>query len=458
MEDDHSLDYTPPPTYTEAKHDVEALSCPSCGGAIKITAVGHSITAICPHCSSTLDVTNPVFQLIEQANEKARDTLIPMGTRGMLDNIAWEVIGYMERQDHEHNHWDEYLLFNPYYGFRFLVEERGDWFLYKVIKEYIDGAGTANHLVLDNRGYERDYHSKAYVSYVKGEFYWRVKKFETVDVMEYIDSSHLLSVESNEQEVTVSSGKAMDSKTIKDAFAITCDMPASTAKNPYFEEGTSNAYEDSPYDGRLQGIWLTALAMAFIAAAVHFIYLSLPTHNQLIHSTRFEISATDPSAAYATNNFTLTGGYSSIEISSQLVQSSSWMTINGILSNITNHKVYYFRQYLGNESGMNKRNAVSDFSSLPAGEYAVSLTLSGGVLQSNQPSEFNLYIHKDVESLGRYFFVLFLILLYPLYATYRHLTFRVAGYMDQYSGAKQASTAFWVIFIFIIMILLHFID
>src|SRR5262245_6238903 len=77
----------------------KTFNCPSCGGSIAIKATGHTITSVCMYCSSVIDVADENFRIIEKAHQKVRDTLIPVGARGPLSGIVWEVVGYMEKTD-----------------------------------------------------------------------------------------------------------------------------------------------------------------------------------------------------------------------------------------------------------------------------------------------------------------------------------------------------------------------
>src|SRR5690348_6071692 len=109
---------------------IRVLSCPSCGGSVTVRANGISITAICASCGSTLDVANPEVRLITEARERTRQPPIAIGTRGTLVGTLWEIVGFQTRTDLVHGwSWDEYLLFNPWRGFRFLAQDDEDWTL-----------------------------------------------------------------------------------------------------------------------------------------------------------------------------------------------------------------------------------------------------------------------------------------------------------------------------------------
>ena len=144
------------------------LSCPSCGGSVTIRANGISITAICASCGSTLDVANPDVRLITQARERTREPPIAIGTRGLLVGTLWEVAGFQSRTDTENDwSWGEYLLFNPYRGFRFLIRDDEDWTLYCMLRQDVPDPEAG----FEGRRYESQGTGKARTTYVLGEFY-----------------------------------------------------------------------------------------------------------------------------------------------------------------------------------------------------------------------------------------------------------------------------------------------
>ncbi|MBI5200637.1 MAG: DUF4178 domain-containing protein [Elusimicrobia bacterium] len=80
-----------------------------------------------------IDAQDPKLQILSRY--KARLTYeppIPIGTRGNLRGVEFEAIGYMRRRvryygvDYE---WSETLLWNPFNGYRWLLEYNGHWTL-----------------------------------------------------------------------------------------------------------------------------------------------------------------------------------------------------------------------------------------------------------------------------------------------------------------------------------------
>ena len=80
-----------------------------------------------------LDAQDPRHQILSRYRSQIKYVpLVPLGARGKLRGVELEAIGYMRRRvryygvDYE---WSETLLWNPYHGYRWLLEYNGHWTL-----------------------------------------------------------------------------------------------------------------------------------------------------------------------------------------------------------------------------------------------------------------------------------------------------------------------------------------
>ena len=91
-----------------------------------------------PHCGAVLDARDPRHQVLAKYRHKLGVTpKIPIGTRGTLRGEQLEGLGPMRRAVRYSGvvySWDEYLLWNPYKGFRWMVESNGHWLLVKTVE------------------------------------------------------------------------------------------------------------------------------------------------------------------------------------------------------------------------------------------------------------------------------------------------------------------------------------
>ena len=232
---------------------VRALNCPNCGGTIALRAAGNTVSIVCEHCGSTLDATRPDLHLIARASVAMRRPLIPLGTRGMLDGVAWEVVGYQERTDDEVG-WSEYLLFNPYEGYAFLSDDGRRFSLGRLLTALPDYDGA--QLTVEGRGFKR--FGETYpvrTTFVVGEFYWRAAAGETVDETDYVRPGTMLACEESGRERNWTRLEMLDWGVAERAFGL-------PLREKHYR-GTPAPHEPSPYRTAMRDALLVAgLALA----------------------------------------------------------------------------------------------------------------------------------------------------------------------------------------------------
>ena len=245
---------------------VRALSCPSCGGTINLRAAGYTVTVACQYCGSILDVANPDVRLIQEYHEAAAELEIPLGTRGTLFGVEWEVIGYMRRSEGGDYPWEEYLLFNPYHGYRFLVTNGRGWSCAEQLTR--SPTWAPGGLALDGHTYAPFFRNgQAQVDYVLGEFYWRVQVGEEVETDDYVRPGFMLSREANAQEVSWSRSTLLEPDEIEGAFGVRAP------RNPW----PPLPHQPSPYPATLRTGFKFALGGLALLLVLTFLFSGGPT-------------------------------------------------------------------------------------------------------------------------------------------------------------------------------------
>jgi len=104
------------------------FNCRNCGAPVTLRGLSWTQTVTCPSCDAIQDPEDPNLLVLQEAERRQRvRPLIPLGTRGTIGGRQVEVIGFQYRTievDGETYGWSEYLLFNPYHGFRYLSDLR----------------------------------------------------------------------------------------------------------------------------------------------------------------------------------------------------------------------------------------------------------------------------------------------------------------------------------------------
>jgi len=201
------------------------FNCPNCGAPVEV-ALAQSKSITCKSCNSLIDLSAGLGGELRHAeqNEPVRP-LIPLGTVGQLEGVAWQVVGFQHRMgqepgDDESFGWEEYLLYNAKRGFSFLVDATDGWSLVKPATGAPVLAGNGQSATWQGTTYRQQYAYKAETTYVAGEFYWQVQRGQTSSNRDFAAGDKLLSMEQTPSELTWSSGSKIDSDTVAKAFKL----------------------------------------------------------------------------------------------------------------------------------------------------------------------------------------------------------------------------------------------
>lgn len=218
----------------EAKIDAAApaagkkLACPSCGGSLELRAPDQSMRVACPYCSTLLSCEggDALSILAKLRQDKAAGPLA-LGSKGTFDGVTYTVIGKLRRKAGPPVEaldatglftWDEYLLYEPKVGFRWLVESGGHWSFVTTVPPGAatgDGGNTARY---DGRSFRLFDRGQATVIGVWGEVYWRVTAGEVVETSDYVAPPAMLSSEESDDEINWSLGLYKTPAEINAAF------------------------------------------------------------------------------------------------------------------------------------------------------------------------------------------------------------------------------------------------
>ncbi len=233
------------------------IECPSCGTALEPTlATTQSI--VCHQCKAVVDVSKGVgadlaYYAQGNAGQSGMQPQLPLGKQGTLaiagsPSLRWQVVGYVERceiaqdPDDEQSFWREYLLYHRTAGFAFLVDTEDGWSGVRPLTGVpkVLGADRVSH---DGVTYRQLYTYTAKVTYVLGEFYWRLQRDQLTRNTDYQGTGPHARKRLNREETTGgsgadgthevvwSAGEAIDAHLIAKAFGLPGAQAASVRRD-----------------------------------------------------------------------------------------------------------------------------------------------------------------------------------------------------------------------------------
>ena len=398
---------------------VKTFECPNCGGSVNVRAPGQSLHCACEFCKAVVDLTDENYKIIQKANEGLKySPRIPLGRRGKLEGITWETIGFMIRCETKWNfRWEEYLLFNPIHGYRFLILSNGHWNLIKMTMDHPAKSKIASQVMLDGKKFKKFESSTAKVEYVLGEFYWRVKIGDKVDMVDLIHPPYLLSLEHDANGRTWSIGEYMDRKEIVAAFGDDVKVPFPTGVAP---NQPNKAAEN------LKKIKPVAIVLILAAIALQVLF-GMNAKSQQVFEQSFSVAGVE--TTFVTPPFVLEGKSSNIEVILQSSVDNNWMEVEGNLSEKGTGNGFGFllgtEYYHGVSQGESwtegDKSGNQVINSIPGGEYEMVIKAASG--NPAMEVNFKLKIVRDVSLFSNFLIAILIFSLYPIILVFAKSSF-----------------------------------
>jgi hypothetical protein len=391
---------------------------------VELRGFAHTLNVVCPQCLSVLDASTPEVQILQQAQAKQNvQPKIPLGSRGKIAGVDYQVIGYQVRgvQADEYFSWDEYLLFNPYKGFRYLTEYQGHWNFVRVLSALPEPSRSGAKLAmrLEGRNFVRFDAMNAQTAYVLGEFPWQVRVGDSALCEDYVAPPLMLSSESTEGEVTWSRSEYTPGAQVWQAFRLPGSPPST--------QGIF-ANQPSPYQGKVASSWRTWLWLNVALLAI-WLYFSVASAGHDVFQQSYAFSPLRTAdAAFVTSPFQLTGRDSNVEVAIKTNLNNNWAYFSFALINEDTgqafdfaREVSYYRDSDGDEGS--PTNSVT-IPSVPSGKYY--LRVEPEMDRGATPMSYQLIVRRDVPNHTFFWLAAVLLLIPPIIKT-----IRAAGFESQ---------------------------
>ena len=398
----------------------DALNCPACGAALELQAAGQTMRALCGHCGSLLDTSHPQLKCIEQAISAQPTLIIPIGQRGRFDGVDYACIGFVRRKDAEGYSWQEYLLFNPFAGFRWLVTYDGHWSWITLLQE--EPRIVDSLPVHDGQGYRLFTSGSATVTEVWGEFYWAVRLGERTLLSDYIAPPNILSSEQYPEltEVTWSQGHYLEPEVVFSAFSLT--GPPRERSGTYLNQPNPHAEKGRTLRWLLPVFGILWLLISLISAGTK------ANESAFREVFTFDLSGTNKTRVSAP--FRIAGSHpQSLQFDFIAPVNQSWVELDVDLVNTQTKAVrelslgaeYWSGVDEGESWSEGDRQATELIPAVEPGEYQLVMDIDGSPELGQ--AEFSIEITRDVMIWSNVLLGLVLLFAYPLFRWIREHAF-----------------------------------
>lgn len=409
-----------------------ALNCTQCGGALELRAP-EAERIYCPYCGAGHDITAGKLAFFQTLKKKRVTPAIPLGSKGSIDGAEYVVAGFMERsvKFDQVYYWTEYLLYNREAGYRWLVHSDNHWSVVTPLRpgEVVDhgGLAAAKAVHYDGLRYRLFQEATATVTYVLGEFYWKVEVGEQVDTSDYIAPPLGISKEvtrSGPSEVAYSHARYVNPEDIETAFGVH-GLPRPSAIGPM-----------QPYTGvKLYRLWGSFIVLLWVLAIA--IAVANPSRKLLDRTWDLagEPELPDGGRVIFTDPFTISGD-SNVMVEASANVNNSWAYVAGDLVNVDTNRYDAFEFPLEYYHGVDDGESWSEgsrerrvFLARPEpGSYA--LRLAAEWQEGRGAPALRVVVREGVFRWTHFFFALVAISLFPLLSGFMHLQWETARWRD----------------------------
>jgi hypothetical protein len=424
----------------------QALQCPNCGGTVELRGHGQALNAVCVQCLSVLDTSTPALRVLQQFQDRRRHVpRIPLGSRGKLSGVVYEAIGFQVRQivvDGVAYQWAEYLLYNPYQGYRYLTEYQGHWNDIRTLRALPEAGAARGKKARIRSGGKTYVHfqtATAETVYVLGEFPWQIRTGETVSARDYVCAPDIISAEATADEVVLSHGTYTSGKDIWRAFQL-------PGKPPQPQGVYAN--QPNPNSKRLAGVWSTFWLLVIVVTGVLAgVWIFSPRDEVFRQTYAFSSSSGEPS--YVTPVFELNGGLTNVKVTINTNLSNDWGFFGMALINDETGVAYDFGEEIGYYYGRDSdgdwtegsRSGTATIPSVPQGRYYLRVEPDMQDDGRRHAMNYELVVTRGSPGIGWYFVALALILVYPVIVTIRYFSFENARWAESDYGALISSSS-----------------
>lgn len=392
---------------------IKEIECKNCNKSIAIKTYPYAQSVACPNCYCGYNIDN-TSSFTKKKLYKVSDAIcIPLGAKGIIKNIAYEVIGYVQKEEMNQyqSQWREYTLYNNKEGFAFLSEFDGHWIY---VRETCNAPVLKNQMTsgfeFNNESFQLFNRYNYKVVSATGEFPYNAFDNNNVKVNEFISPPEMWISENDDKDsITWFFGEHISPSTIEDSFQPCNPLPSQIGIGAVQPKSYVNTYK------------LVASAVVGILSLVFLhMFIGSQANEKMLLNTSYYFNDSTNNISAVTQKFYLDRFMGNLQFKLNGNVDNSWFSLNGTLVNADNGTEYSFEKGVEYYSGYSEgelwtegsREEEAFLTNIPAGNYFLQIA----ALRENSMNtvkSINLEVLYDVPSHRNLGFSILLLLIWP---------------------------------------------
>lgn len=454
----------------------QQFDCPHCHHPVTVYDPSGTEFVVCINCHSYCRFIATGHLQVQQPVSPIKFTpVLALGAEGVLKDIPYKVIGYMEKKEtgteYEYE-WREYMLYSYQKGYAFLAEYDGHWSLIAGKQHYpeVDTA-TEDGYVANMDGVDYALYNKysPVITALTGEYDWDAYE-ERVSTSEYINPPFILVKEENKSNPKIIDwylGEYIHPREIAAGFNV------DISRFPHMVDIGAN--QPNPYKERWDQVLKLSVAALVLMIAVQLTFAILrPT--QLIMNKSVDLSLpplpkpdstkhdtginsannlftyqSNPTGNYEyqslkTSAFTIYSGPAPVKIEINAPVDNNWLEATLELVNEKDNQTWdvtreieYYHGYEDGESWSEGSTSESvTLPAIPPGKYHLNIYPYSG---STTMYQMDIKVTANITIWQNLIITFLLLCLYPLYCWFIQRQFEINRWMgNDYSPYKTTKS------------------
>jgi hypothetical protein len=431
------------------------LNCTQCGGPLELRAPDQSLRVTCPNCGALLDVSKGRLEFMQALQPPKTPPIIPIGSVGEFEGVKQMVIGFMVRSvefEGVRYYWEEFLLYNPQIGFRWLVRSDDNWSYVSavppgdVMHNSATFGGKGDRVSFQGESYKIYQDAIARVEYVIGEFYWKVAVGEQTRAVDYVHPPRMLSMEASLMQrgieevagVTNKKGRVRSAPTGEINWSLGTYVRRRAVEKAFGISGLPRTSKIAPNQlfphKKIYKYW--GLMLAATLAFGLIVMITGPRTKVFDQTFALQpVANSEGTQVIFSDPFQLKGRQN-IRVTARSNVDNSWLYVEGDLINDATGEVQTFsipvEYYHGVEDGESwsegSQSPSTHLSALPAGQYMLRLEAQWEKWQ--QPATLSVRIDQGVPRVLHLFLAMLFVSVIPALVAFRHFNFEKRRWED----------------------------